>query len=254
MMTYTTIQDIRQKAEEYSQHPPELVLPVGHPGSRSLASWIDHTLLKPEAVPTQVEQLCAEARQYQFASVCVNPLFTHLAASLLEGSGVPVCVVVGFPLGATPSRVKVMETRTCIEDGAKEIDMVVPIGLLRSGNLETVLDDIQAVSETAHAQGANVKVILENAYLDQVTKIAGCLVSQAAGADFVKTSTGFGPSGATLADVELMRRVVGPEMGVKAAGGIRSLADANAFLAAGATRIGCSSGVKIMQEIEAKGS
>jgi deoxyribose-phosphate aldolase len=132
--------------------------------------------------------------------------------------------------------------------------MVVPIGLLRMGDLEAVLNDIQAVCAAAHAQGAILKVILENTYLDQLAKIAGCLVSQAAGADFVKTSTGFGPGGATLADVELMRRVVGPEMGVKAAGGIRTLADANAFLAAGATRLGCSSGVKIMQEIETKGS
>ena len=253
-MTNSSIQDIRQKAEEYNQHLPELRLPAGHPGSRGMAGWIDHTLLKPEAIPAQVEQLCSEARQYQFASVCVNPLFARLAASNLEDSGVPVCVVVGFPLGATPSRVKVAETRNSLEDGAKEIDMVVPIGLLRMGNLEAVLDDIQAVSATAHAQGAILKVILENTYLDQFAKIAGCLVSQAAGADFVKTSTGFGPSGATLADVELMRRVVGPEMGVKAAGGIRTLADANAFLAAGATRLGCSSGVKIMQEIETKGS
>jgi deoxyribose-phosphate aldolase len=253
-MKQLTIQEIRQKVEEYSHQLPELRLPTGHPDGRSMAKWIDHTLLKPEALPAQVEQLCAEARQYQFASVCVNPLFGRLAASQLEGSGVPVCVVVGFPLGANPSRVKVVETRTSIEDGATEIDMVVPIGLLRAGSLEAVMDDIQAVCETAHAQNAIVKVILENTFLDQAAKIAGCLLSQAAGVDFVKTSTGFGPSGATLADVELMRRVVGPDMGVKAAGGIRSLADAEAFLAAGATRLGSSSGVKIMQEIEARGS
>jgi deoxyribose-phosphate aldolase len=253
-MTYIPIEEIRLKAEAYAQQAPELRLPAGHPGSRTMASWIDHTLLKPEALPDQVEQLCAEARQYQFASVCVNPLFAGLAANLLEGSGVPVCVVVGFPLGATPTRVKVVETRTAIEDGANEIDMVVPIGLLRAGNLEAVLDDIQAICASAHGQNAIVKVILENTYLDLFSKIAGCLVSQAAGADFVKTSTGFGPSGATLADVELMRRVVGPEMGVKAAGGVRSLADATAFLAVGATRLGSSSGVKIMQELAAKGS
>ncbi len=253
-MTYIPIEEIRLKAEAYAQQAPELRLPAGHPGSRAMAGWIDHTLLKPEALPDQVEQLCAEARKYQFASVCVNPLFAGLAANLLEGSGVPVCVVVGFPLGATPTRVKVVETRTAIEDGANEIDMVVPIGLLRAGNLEAVLDDIQAVCASAHGQNAIVKVILENTYLDLFSKIAGCLVSQAAGADFVKTSTGFGPSGATLADVELMRRVVGPEMGVKAAGGVRSLADATAFLAVGATRLGSSSGVKIMQELAAKGS
>jgi len=252
-MRHSILQEIREKVEAYTHQLPELRLPPGHPGEAGMARWIDHTLLKPEATPDQVEQLCTEARQHGFASVCVNPLFARLAETCLRGSGVPVCVVVGFPLGATPSRVKVFETRTSIEDGAKEIDMVMPVGLLRAGELEAVLDDIQAVSETAHAQAALVKVILENAFLDQPGKIAGCLVSQATGADFVKTSTGFGPGGATLADVELMRRVVGPQLGVKAAGGIRSLADARAFLAAGATRLGSSSGVKIMAELESAG-
>ena len=252
-MTNTTIVEINHTAEEYMQQLPELRLPFGHPDNRSVAAWIDHTLLKPEASPDQIKQVCAEARRYQFASVCVNPLYVDLAVTQLENSGVPVCAVIGFPLGATPSRVKVAETRACLGMGAKEIDMVVPIGLLKAGYLEEVMDDIQSVTDAVHAQGAIVKVILENALLDTQAKISGCLICAALGADFVKTSTGFGPGGATLTDVELMRRVVGPKMGVKAAGGVRSLADARAFLAAGATRLGSSSGVKIMQEIEAEG-
>ena len=196
-----------------------------------MAAWIDHTLLKPEAKPAQIVQLCEEARAYEFYSVCINPLYVGLASQALAGSPVLVCTVVGFPLGATPTRVKVYETRTCLESGAREIDMVIPVGLLRAGEYEAVLEDIQAVVESAHAMGALVKVILEMALLNRKEKIAGCLISQAAGAEFVKTSTGFGPGGATLADVELMRRVVGSQMGVKAAGGVRSLADARAMLA-----------------------
>ena len=252
-MSSISIAEINRTAEEYIRQLPELCLPPGHPGNRTMAAWIDHTLLKPDASPVQIEQLCTEAKRYHFASVCVNPLFVDLAAKQLDNSGVAVCAVVGFPLGATPSRVKVAEARACLEMGAKEIDMVVPIGLLKAGFLEEVMDDIQSVSDAVHAQGAIVKVILENAFLDTRAKISGCLICAAAGADFVKTSTGFGPGGATLEDVELMRRVVGPQMGVKAAGGVRTLADARAFLAVGASRLGSSSGVKIMQEIEAEG-
>jgi deoxyribose-phosphate aldolase len=243
-----SLADIRALTGEYTRQLPDLKLPPGHPGDVPLASWIDHTLLKPEAVPSQINQLCAEALQHSFISVCVNPLYAAQCSRALRGSPVKVCCVVGFPLGATPTRIKVAETRACLEMGALEIDMVIPVGLLRAGDLEAIQDDIQAVAETAHAQGAILKVIHENALLDEAQKITACLLCQNAGADFVKTSTGFGPGGATLADVELMRRVVGPEMGVKAAGGVRSLADARAFLAAGATRLGSSAGVKIMQE------
>lgn len=252
-MTPLTPVEIRRLAEEYLNYPPAFQLPAGHPDGRPFASWIDHTLLKPEAEPAQIIRLCAEARKYQFKSVCVNPLYTGLAAAQLQDSGVLVCVVVGFPLGATPTRVKVFETRACLELGAQEVDMVVPVGLLRAGEIEAVYEDILAVCQTAHARNAICKVILENALLDEKAKISGCLISQACGADFVKTSTGFGPGGATLADVELMRRVVGPEMDIKAAGGVRTLADARAFLTAGATRLGSSSGVKIMLELEKEG-
>lgn len=242
------LQQVRALLEEYAHQLPPLVLPEGHPGDRPIASWIDHTLLKPEALPEQIIQLSREALQFQFAAVCVNPLYVTLVARLLAESPVRTCCVVGFPLGATPTRVKAFETRVCMEEGAQEIDMVIPIGLLRAGEYAAVLEDIQAVTEATHSQGGLVKVILEMALLNQQEKIAGCLLAKAAGADFVKTSTGFGPGGATLADVELMRRVVGPSMGVKAAGGVRTLADARAMLLAGATRLGSSAGVKIVQE------
>lgn len=241
--------DILAQLEAYLQALPAFEAPVFQPGN-NLAVAIDHTLLKAEALPQQVTRLCEEARQYRFASVCVNPLFVEQAAEALDGSGVDVCTVVGFPLGATTTRLKVAETRACLCQGAREIDMVIPIGKLLAGEYEAVLEDIHAVTDASHAQKGLTKVILEMAYLDTKAKIAGCLLSMAAGADFVKTSTGFAPTGATVADVELMRRVVGPQMGVKAAGGVRSLADARAMLAAGATRLGSSAGVKIMQELE----
>jgi deoxyribose-phosphate aldolase len=249
-MSKTTPADIRRLADEFLHHKPAFQLPPGHPDNRSFAAWIDHTLLKPEAEPSQIRHLCEEARKYHFASVCVNPLYTALVAESLLGSGVLTCVVTGFPLGATPTRIKVAEARACLEMGAQEVDMVIPVGLLRAGDVEAVYDDVLAVCEAVHGQGAKLKVIIENAFLDELGKIRGSLISQAVGADFVKTSTGFAPTGATLADVELMRRVVGPTMDIKAAGGVRSLADARAFLAAGATRLGSSSGVKIMQELE----
>jgi deoxyribose-phosphate aldolase len=252
-MASFSLEEIRQVADNYQRNPPEFVLPPAHPDLPTMAGWIDHTLLKPDAIPAQIENLCREACEYQFAAVCINPIFVNLCSRLLDNSPVKVCTVIGFPLGATPTRVKVAETRMCLELGAAEIDMVLPIGFLRAGELEVVQDDIQAVSETAHAQHAIVKVIFENALLDDTHKILACLICKDAGADFVKTSTGFGPGGATLADVELMRRVVGPDMGVKAAGGVRSLSDARSFLAAGATRLGSSAGVKIMQEYLAEG-
>ncbi|MGB9593940.1 MAG: deoxyribose-phosphate aldolase [Anaerolineae bacterium] len=215
-----------------------------------IASLIDHTLLKPEATPEQIAQLCAEAREYRFASVCVNPVYVKLAWDLLKGSRVKVCSVVGFPLGATPPEVKAFEAQQAIRDGASEIDMVIHIGALKAGDDDLVEQDIAAVVKTCHAGGALCKVILETCYLTEDEKIRGCILAKRAGADFVKTSTGFGPGGATAEDVALMRRTVGPDMGVKAAGGIRTLEALQRMVAAGANRIGASASVKIMQEAQ----
>jgi deoxyribose-phosphate aldolase len=215
---------------------------------RHLASMIDHTLLKPEASRAQVEQLCDEAKQYGFASVCVNPVYVKLCAQRLKGSPVKVCTVVGFPLGATLPEVKAFETQQALEAGATEIDTVINIGALKDGDNDLVARDMAAVVRTAHAGNALVKVIIEAALLTDDEKTTACQLAQSAGADFVKTSTGFGPGGATVEDVALMRRAVGPTMGIKAAGGIRTLADAQKMMAAGATRIGASASVKMMAE------
>ncbi|GIM47362.1 deoxyribose-phosphate aldolase [Collibacillus ludicampi] len=212
----------------------------------ALAGLIDHTLLKPEATPEAIRKLCAEAREYQFFSVCVNPLFVPLAAEELKDSNVKVCTVIGFPLGATSTEVKVFETRKAIEHGADEVDMVISIGLLKAGKLQAVHDDIKAVVEAAKGQ-ALVKVIIENSLLTDEEKIKACLLAKAAGADFVKTSTGFSSSGAKKEDVALMRETVGPNMGVKASGGVRSREDAAAMLQAGATRIGASASIAIVE-------
>src|SRR5215470_15293095 len=214
----------------------------------SVAGMIDHTLLKPDATRADIEKLCREAAQFHFATVCVNPGWVALAASLLRGSGVGVCSVVGFPLGATTADVKHYETRRAIFDGATEIDMVINIGALKSGDLQTVERDIAAV--VAPCREANVisKVILEVVLLTDDEKIAACTLAKAAGADFVKTSTGFASGGATAHDVALMRRVVGAEMGVKAAGGVRDYEGLKAMVAAGASRVGASAGVKIVQQ------
>ncbi|MCA9960057.1 MAG: deoxyribose-phosphate aldolase [Chloroflexota bacterium] len=214
----------------------------------AIARMIDHTLLKPDATEKQIEQLCAEAREHHFATVCVNPTYVKLSAQMLAGTDVAVCTVVGFPLGATMPEVKAFETTQAIADGATEIDMVINIGALKSGKQDEVLADIQAVVHAAHAQQALVKVIIEAALLDDAEKRVACLLAKEAGADYVKTSTGFGPGGATAADVRLMREVVGPDLGVKAAGGIRSYADAQMMIAAGANRIGASAGVQILRE------
>jgi deoxyribose-phosphate aldolase len=217
------------------------------PDNLDLAKMIDHTLLKPDATPDQIAQLCFEARKYGFASVCVNPSYVELCAQLLKGSPVKVCTVIGFPLGATPPEVKAYETRLALEKGATEIDMVINIGALKARDLELVARDIRGVVLTAHAAGALVKVILETCLLSDEEKVLGCLLAKEAGADFVKTSTGFSSGGATVEDVELMRRTVGAQMGVKAAGGIRTREDAEKMIKAGATRIGASAGVKIVQ-------
>ncbi|MDW8318067.1 MAG: deoxyribose-phosphate aldolase [Anaerolineae bacterium] len=213
-----------------------------------LARMIDHTLLKPEATADQIVKLCAEARENGFATVCVNPTWVALAAQELRGSPVKVCTVVGFPLGATLPEVKAFETERAIALGASEIDMVQNIGALKSRDYKRVADDIAAVVRVAHARQASVKVIIETALLTDDEKIESCVIAQAAGADYVKTSTGFSTGGATVADVALMRRVVGPGMGVKASGGIKSAADAAQMIAAGATRLGASAGVKIVRE------
>lgn len=217
------------------------------PADEAIASSIDHTLLKADATPDEISQLCFEARTYGFASVCVNPTHVPLAAQLLENSDVKVCTVIGFPLGATLPEVKAFEALDAIKNGASEIDMVVNIGALRARDYTTVAQDIRGVVQVCHPRGALVKVILEMALLDEEEKIAGCLLAKEAGADFVKTSTGFGPGGATVEDVALMRRVIGPEMGVKAAGGIRSFRDAQGMVEAGATRLGASAGVEIVR-------
>ncbi|HPH95452.1 MAG TPA: deoxyribose-phosphate aldolase [Anaerolineaceae bacterium] len=227
------------------------VPPLAQPQGKELARWIDHTILKPEATPAQIDQLCEEALTWNFATVCINPVFIPRAAKKLAGSQVGVCTVIGFPLGATSTAVKVAETRWCIEEGAAEVDMVIPIGVLKGGDFEPVFEDVQAVVEAAHALKAGVKVILEMAYLNRTEKIMACLMCQRAGADFVKTSTGFASSGATVDDVALMRAVVGEKMGVKAAGGVRTLDDARAMISAGANRLGSSAGVKIMQQAAA---
>jgi len=213
-----------------------------------VASMIDHTLLKPDATRAQIEDLCREAAQFKFATVCVNPTWVSTAARLLAGSGVGVCSVVGFPLGATTADVKGYETQRAIFDGAREIDMVINIGALKSGDLRTVERDIDAVTGPCRACGALSKVIIEAALLTDDEKVTACTLAKAAGADYVKTSTGFASGGATAADVALMRRVVGAEMGVKAAGGVRDLEGMKAMIAAGATRVGASAGVKIVQQ------
>ncbi len=212
-----------------------------------IASLIDHTILKPEATRSDVTKLCREARQYSFASVCINPYWVPLARAELSGSPVKVCTVVGFPLGATSTEAKVAETEAAVRAGAQEIDMVINVGALRSGEHEAVKADIREVVKASHAAGAIVKVILETALLDDSQKAVACTLAKMAGADFVKTSTGFGPAGATAHDVALMRAVVGPEMGVKAAGGIRTFEDLKKMTAAGATRIGASASVKIVE-------
>ena len=213
----------------------------------AIAALIDHTILKPDATRADVLKVCREARQYGFASVCVNPYWVPLVRAELSGSAVKVCSVAGFPLGATSTEAKAAEAAIAVRDGAQEVDMVMNVGALKSGDRDAVKADIAAVVKASHAAGAIVKVILETALLDDNQKTIACALAQAAGADFVKTSTGFGPSGATAHDIALMRQAVGPQMGVKAAGGIRTLQDLEAMTAAGATRIGASASVKIVE-------
>jgi len=216
------------------------------PASDGLASLIDHTLLKPDATKEEVEQLCREAAQFCFASVCVNPNWVSLCRELLRNSGVKVCTVIGFPLGAHLPDIKAYETKRAIEQGAEEVDMVINIGALKSRDYALVEQDIHGVVSASGGR-ALVKVILETALLTRDEKVMGSTLAKAAGADFVKTSTGFGGGGATVEDVRLMRETVGPEMGVKASGGVRARDDAEKMVAAGATRLGASAGVKIVR-------
>jgi deoxyribose-phosphate aldolase len=213
----------------------------------NIASYIDHTLLRPDASQAEILKVCAEAAEYHFKSVCVNPLWVKTVKTALKGSGVLTCSVIGFPLGATPTDVKTFEARGAVLDGADEIDMVINIAAARAGDKGAVVEDISAVAEAVHASGAILKVIIETVFLSDDQKVLACQAAVEAGADFVKTSTGFNGGGATAEDIALMRRTVGPELGVKASGGVRSLADAQAMIAAGATRIGASSGIAIVK-------
>ena len=213
----------------------------------SIAAYIDHTLLKQDAAAPQIDRLCAEAAQYHFASVCVNPWYVPRCVKHLQGTGVKVCTVVGFPLGATTTESKVFETLQAVKSGAEEIDMVMNVCAMKSGNTRAIEQEIQALAAAVEGH-AILKVILETCLLTEEEKILACQIAKRAGADYVKTSTGFSTGGATVADVALMRRTVGPEMGVKAAGGIRDYAAAKAMLDAGATRIGASAGIAIVQQ------
>ena len=213
---------------------------------QDLAGLIDHTLLKPDGTITEIEKLCSEAKKYGFASVCINPGYVPLCAKLLKGTEVKVCTVIGFPLGATSTASKTFETEQAIRDGAQEVDMVMNVGMLKSGEYEYVENDIFAVASTAKRYHMLSKVILETGFLTDEEKIKACVLAKRAGADFVKTSTGFGKGGATVGDIALMRRVVGSAMGVKASGGVRSREDALAMVASGADRIGASASVKIV--------
>jgi deoxyribose-phosphate aldolase len=215
----------------------------------AIAALIDHTILKPETTAAQIRQLCEEALHYKFASACMNPFFVALAAELLRGSAVKVCSVAGFPLGATTTNAKVFEAQEAIQHGAREVDMVMNVGALKSGDDSTVEADIRRVVDACHRGNAICKVILENCLLSDEEKVRACKIAVRAGVDYVKTSTGFNSSGATMEDVALMRATVGPKIGVKASGGIRTLEDLQKMVAAGATRVGTSSGVKIIKAV-----
>ncbi|MEH7343765.1 deoxyribose-phosphate aldolase [Bacillus sp. JJ1532] len=213
--------------------------------AKNVAGMIDHTLLKADATKEQIEKICAEAKEYQFASVCINPAWVKLSSQLLSGTDVKVCTVIGFPLGASTPETKEFETKNAIENGATEVDMVINIGALKSGDHELVERDIRAVVNAAKGK-ALTKVIIETSLLSEVEKVRACEISVKAGADFVKTSTGFSTGGATVEDIALMRKTVGPNIGVKASGGVRSAEDAQKMIQAGATRIGASSGAAIV--------
>jgi deoxyribose-phosphate aldolase len=218
----------------------------------AVAALIDHTLLKPEAMRSDVERMCKEAVEYQFASVCVNSVFVAQVAAALKGAAVKTCVVAGFPLGANLPAVKLAETRAALEQGAKEIDTVISVGTLKAGDDSAVRAEIESLVAAVHERKAILKVIIETSLLNDEEKTRACRIAREAQAAFVKTSTGFSSAGATVADVALMRRVVGPGMGVKASGGVRTLADLLKMVEAGASRIGTSNGVSIVREAREK--
>ena len=243
-----SLKQILKLADSYEHELPAFPLTLKAPVGAQLAGWIDYTLLKPEATAAQVKVFCEEARQYHFANICINPVYVPLANALLKDSGVGVCAVIAFPLGATLPEDKVHEARRAMDNGAAVVDMVINLGALKGESYGLLLNDILFVTQEAHARGARVKVIIEAALLTRREKILACLLAQAAEADFIKTSTGFGPGGATVEDVALVRRLVGPATGVQAAGGIRTYQTAMAMIAAGANRIGTSAGVSIVNE------
>lgn len=245
----TLEQRIQSAIEQALSAPPMTEVAPAKLTTAELAALIDHTLLKPEAGEEQVRAHIAEAIEFGFASVCLNPIWTPLCADLLAGTRVKTCTVIGFPLGATLPAIKVFEVETAASLGADEVDMVLAIGQLRDGDYHLVHRDIAEVADAAHQHDLILKVILETGLLTDEQKVAACVIAQEAGADFVKTATGFSGGGATVPDVALMRRVVGASMGVKAAGGIRTAVDALRMVAAGANRLGTSSGVRIMQEL-----
>lgn len=232
--------------------PAGAIPPANGPTDKRLAAMIDHTLLRPDATRAEILQVCAEARTHGFASVCVNSSWVPLVARELKGTSVKTCTVIGFPLGAMSTAAKVFETEETIRNGATEVDMVLAVGLLRAGEDLAVEKDIRAIAEACHRGGAILKVILETCLLNDAQKVTACKLCVAAGADFVKTSTGFSKGGATAKDIALMRQIVGPGLGVKASGGIRSLADARTMITAGASRIGASASVRIVQESAAQ--
>lgn len=242
------IQDILRMAKAYAERLPEAPPAPSLPHPTSLAQWIDHTLLKPEATAEQIKQLCDQAVEFGFYSVCVNPVFVPLASGLLHNQPVRVGSVVGFPLGASAATIKALEALDCVEKGATEIDMVMNIGALKGKAYGQVLNDIWMVREVTKRQEVVLKVILETGLLTTEEKIIACLLAEAAGVDFVKTSTGFTSGGATVEDVDLMYRVVGKTTKVKAAGGIRTYEDAVKMIGAGASRLGTSAGVSIIQQ------
>jgi deoxyribose-phosphate aldolase len=226
----------------YRPAAPQPVSPFG------VASVIDHAVLKPATTPVQIDRLCAEALEHRFAAICLNPVYVRRAADVLAGTGIAVGCVVGFPLGATTPEVKAVEAEQAAQSGATELEVVIDLGHLKSGDYREVALDLLGVIRRSHEHGAMVKAILETSLLTPAEKVAGCLLCLEAGADFVRTSTGFGAVGATVEDVALLRRIAGDSLGVKAAGGIRSLRDALAMMAAGATRLGSSAGVDIARE------
>lgn len=242
-----SIPQLVERTQEYMNELPSVPDPPQIPLGKEVAGWIDHTNLHADATPEHIADLCAEAREYRFAAVCVNPVHVPLASRQLQGSEVEVCTVAGFPLGASLPAVKALEASTSMDGGASEVDMVINIGALKGGDYDDVLKDLRIMAEVVHNQGGILKVIIENALLEKSEKIIACLLAREAGADFVKTSTGFSTGGAVVDDVELMYRVVGPEVKVKAAGGIGSWEKAREMIEAGASRIGASSGIAILK-------